>query len=501
MYLQPCSIYFLTVIKKTFSCYFLLLAISSVSFAQSVQLQTTDLSPEIETYESLTQTRAEQPRGKGDWSNYEKTFEMQNTYMVNNDSPVFRSDEVADNRTSFKFNLKTETAMSRSWKFKADVGYLYSAQEQRGYPDPKELYMERRWGNKKFAFGKKKIEWSLMDQYWGLGIWQPRFQWEKIRTQQQGLGGFFFASQAARNWSYTLFASPIYVPEFGPSFELEDGSFQARNPWFAPPVKRVTVEGLYDGEDIYFEIDTPDAREFVFSPSFGAQLKNETKNSTTSLSYANKPINQILLSFEGGALVSADRVQVLIEPEFVRHQVVSLEHSRKIGERVSTWLSVGAESIQSRPTNKENHTYQIWQDSAFVAGYLGYRMGRGTELYASQLFTANTVQADTGKYASPGETFFENRIRYLEASRVGLKTKWGFSKSQLSLDLAGTYDYAVSGGTLLSELRWQNRSNLSLFLQADLIGLTTETAPGKPGSFIETYRANDQLSSGVSYVF
>ena len=186
---------------------------------------------------------------------------------------------------------------SRRKTLNADFNYFYSEAEEDHYFNLREAYSTQRWPRVDLHIGRKKHNWSRADQYWGMGIWQPRFMWSRIRPEQNGLTGFFLQG-SVKNFQWTTFASPFNIPEMGPKFKYQNDQFSSANPWFRAPAPYATVPGVLENKKIIYSLNTPDVEQVALQASGAFQLKWQKGSYFCQMSYAYKPMNQIVRSVD-----------------------------------------------------------------------------------------------------------------------------------------------------------------------------------------------------------
>ncbi len=177
-------------------------------------------------------------------------------------------------------------------------------------------------------FGRKKYIWSVVDEDWNLGAWQPLYMGNYIRPESQGLTGIIseFSTNGART---TFFISPFFIPNIGPSFLVQDGKFESASPWFSIPAQQLMLGG--NPISVYYDIEKPDTRDILYNAGAGGQvfIGNSLAGGWLMASYAYKPVNQlgVAISPRGFDTSGADPALygVKIHPYVQYHQLATLE--------------------------------------------------------------------------------------------------------------------------------------------------------------------------------
>lgn len=93
----------------------------------------------------------------------------------------------------------------------------------------------------------------------------------------------------------TLFASPLFIPSQGPSFEIENGSFIKGNPWFRRPR---SFKFSSEISKIEYQFDRPKETQIVFQTSVGGRFQyTYSDNQMIPLLHIYKPMNELGLSY------------------------------------------------------------------------------------------------------------------------------------------------------------------------------------------------------------
>ena len=65
-----------------------------------------------------------------------------------------------------------------------DEFYFWSQNLNVSYQNPGHRRAARQ---SRLTFGRATRDWSVLDQEWGVGLWQPLFRWDYLRPEQMGL--------------------------------------------------------------------------------------------------------------------------------------------------------------------------------------------------------------------------------------------------------------------------------------------------------------------------
>lgn len=354
-------------------------------------------------------------------------------------------------------------------------------------------------------FGRKKYNWNSIDDEWQLGVFEPRFRWNYLNPNSVGLTGFFFDYE--KEWvQSTVFGSPLYIPEMGATVEENDGKLTSSNPFFSAPPDSLPVFG--QNTPVRYRINTPKAQDIVFHPSAGMTTRFGAKEGVWSRgSYAYKPMNQVLMNYDGYFDLNSNQVNVTIEPRVAYHHVGVLEtgFTRKGTRPWDAWLSVMGDRPVDTPI-PDGQSFQQVKPAVSASSNVGMDVwGKGDlagRVSLSYLHTWGGFANDQGPLAAGTTSLFESRYPYSSAFSVKLRTPLMFDhKQNLSLTSRVVYDFGVNGTLISTDLRYKTSKHWQFGLGTDLIGATKERASGGGADYLYRYQANDRIRGAVGYVF
>ncbi len=362
------------------------------------------------------------------------------------------------------------------------------------------------------SLGRRKHLWSVLDDEWKLGLWQPLARWDELDRKTQGFAGLFVRG-GARPFSANLMLSPIFIPDQGAQSELEDGRVSSQSRWFRPPPRQMIPLGEEQTE-IHYEVAMPSLTEILSQFSFVGQLKwqqeqGKGRGHWISLNVADKPLNQIQLPFEGVLDIAASSdyglTRVVIHPRVYRHRLAGVEWGYG-SEGSQLWASLTREWVETQDLPGE---WFFSPPSGGVYPGLGFRQnwafwglpGIDTRIsyvgfWEDESSLQLSTEGDAGGLAQQGSA----RHPFQEALTWGLSSLWSWSESQsLRLGLDHTYSFSERGSLLSLSLRAQTQPGLFWSLGLDLLGAGAQ--PVSEGGLISQYRHNDRVRAGVTYVF
>lgn len=409
-------------------------------------------------------------------------------------------------------NLEPENPRFISYKVNALAEGSFEAREELYFGVP-EAYIENFDRSIRFSVGRKKRTWSRLDEQFSLGVWQPQLRWDYLAPEQQGLTGLFIDANLTDHLRIVFFTSQVNLPDQGPQYKLEKGSFSSTNRWFQQPHLAVN---LFDGTPfaadapLYYKIDQPSYDSLFLQSSFALGLDYDSPNGFwTHFNVAYKPRNQIHLGIEctncgnvGGP--TPLEITASIHPKIVKHFVATWEMGfDRTDDR--GWVSLTAELPS--PSGFPDRYEEAPLDDVLIAGtayqhYLGNWLGgRPSWLQYSYLRVVEIGSKNKGGMLNQDEVR-SSMDRFPFKNLAGLDWKIRLSqKAKNRVHWTNRYQYAMDeeGGWLSSQLEW-NQGNVIWNFGVDVLGSQVDPASDKAGLFTR-YRANDRVFGGVSYVF
>ncbi|MGZ3797586.1 MAG: hypothetical protein ACXVB1_14540, partial [Pseudobdellovibrionaceae bacterium] len=243
-------------------------------------------------------------------------------------SPSFE----ATQKTNYQFvGLSLKSAPNAEDFLKMDIeGAVAMGAPLLNYLNIAEIYFQNKQAeNENLIVGRKLINWNELDKRWNFGLWQPLFQWNPLNSQQQGLSGIFWQAERDK-YSVTIFASPIFIPNQGPAFEITDGSFVKGNPWFRRPPDSVRI--FQEVTQVDYNFERPDEMQAILQTSYGARLSfGNPDTMLAQLSYMYKPSNELAIGYSGILDTSKLRGIVDLKPQIFYHSLSGIDLSQRLG--------------------------------------------------------------------------------------------------------------------------------------------------------------------------
>lgn len=353
-------------------------------------------------------------------------------------------------------------------------------------------------------FGRKKFHWSLLDEYWNLGLWQPRDRPDYLRPDQAGLVGLSYEGKSG-NFKWIVTASPLFIPDLGPQFSEKNGKIVSASPWFLNPSSQL-VAFKDQRKDISYQLKKPSVKEILFNPGVSSQIKWEGSRSFLQLGYAYKPMNQVMLSYDG--FLNAESVaEVNLEARIAYHHIGTAEVG--YGHNGQSIIASVLSELPDREDLNPLYTHQKTGRSTTL-GLTAYQDISSWRLFGetdSQISigyikTFGGESYDEGELAHPGKSSFEPRFFFREALLFTYQNFYQLSRlNQFKTKFATTYDLVNRDSIFSLDLGFYLNHQWEFILGGDILTTWGEPAVINPNSFASRYQSNDRVRLGVSYAF
>jgi hypothetical protein len=421
---------------------------------------------------------------------------------ISSSSGYFRND-ASSQLPSFDFAVQTGFK-SGTYEGVFNVDDRYSFIESANYIHPNEVNLSTHVGDSTWYVGRTQTPWSNVDKDFQTGLFTPRYMEDKLVAAPSALTGVT-GQVAAGPVHANLFVSPVFIPEFGPQVNVDNGMLVSRNPWFTPPTPSVRLFEQTGTTNVQYGITAPPTAQTIEQLSVVTGLGWEDNGTYIRGTLADKPMNQLLLSFPFKVLTLQDStsLDVNIHARSVRHQLYQMETGHDEDGGWHGHLSFIHEQPDTDPVPSD-WISQTTTPANIYSGGIGYDLARSgpkaTYLGLSFIKVDGGDAADRGPF-SGSTSFFERRYHYTKsvkaefATMLYLKGRTGLRGSTYAL-----YDFDQHGMVWSSAVEYLQQE-MRAFFKVDVMGVIDEASVAVADGFIRTYRANDRVSLGLSYVF
>ena len=420
-------------------------------------------------------------------------------------------------------HASTYSTLGLNYKFLADDDnqeILFHAWGQQSLDDSREVhitvpeaYLGWNTSRSRFhvGFGRRLVDWSLIDREWQLGLWQPLFRWDTLRPDTQGLIGVFSRSQF-ENWEVVAYASPVFLPDQGPQFTLTDGNFQSGNRWFLPPQNQIEI--FKNTSAVYYQLDKPRVEDVIFQTSWAMRLRRGSPENGFwfQLSTTSKPMNQLQLGLEGyhslALTPTVGNTVAVIHTEVVHHRINTLEAGQSWRD-ARLWFSASEEKPGDSEMPDEWDQSPLFNTRVYGA-HVSHRLPF-PGLPNSQV-SWNYIKTEEQKLRTEaqddsliGDGVKDSMQRFPLQQGVGFRWEaqlWNSLRRRLSWSAQYIYSFPDKANWFSAAVRWGFSPRWNWHVGVDVLGVE----PGLDGvieenSIYSKYHQNDRLVGGLTYVF
>lgn len=410
-------------------------------------------------------------------------------------SPTFEASE----RTNYQFvgaHIKSDPFTDDSFKMDISGGVAIGA-PLLNYLNISEFYLQTRQSETEtFYMGRKKMLWNELDSRWDLGVWEPLFKWNPLNAENQGLTGLFWQVDKPY-YTLVLFASPFFIPDQGPSFEIENGEFVKGNPWFRRPPESIRM--WQEATEINYTFERPSESQIVLQNSFGMKMSfGDPQGLRTQLGYTYKPANQLAIGYEGNLNMAELKGDVKLQPQVFYHSLAGGDVSYKWDR-----FRFGVSGMYDKPSKDNNFTEQwthpVFEDAVLLSPFVEWTTGSfGVSLQHLDIFGGEVTEE--GEMADAKRAPLMTRYPYQEATQLAVMGNFSFKRTT---KLAAKVSYTHSEKNKFDLVRMSARlrlSNLWSFI-GEMQMVKAEPATKDNQNEVAQFVNNDRMMLGAAYAF
>jgi len=339
-----------------------------------------------------------------------------------------------------------------------------------------------------FAFGRKWINWSEVDEDWGLGAFNSLDSWDRLRAFSQGLTGIFIDADS-RTFHFNIFASALFLPEITPNVVIENNSFEYFHPQ-AVSAGPEAINLLNRATPLGYNLLIPSLSSIIFRPS--VVLSIETKKISAPLyskvSFGYLPLNYFPMALEASLAIPIDQVVVDLRPRLLSHTLASAEVAYEWNPELNSGLSVLRDQILPEASLPTDYTTAVLGTTTYLSPWIKLK-----NMELSYIYSQGGVSADIGPYANPNQNLFSSRVLYRNALQ--------FKMSLFEFTGKFLHEFSIDANWIALDWNhaWSNHWNS--FVGGDVISAEYNAAPNGGAEFLSDLRALDRIRLGVNYVF
>ena len=351
-----------------------------------------------------------------------------------------------------------------------------------------------------FSLGRQARRWSIGDEYWDLGLWNPLLRWNPLHPVDNGLIGSFFTF-TANQWESNFFVG-LHAPDQNVEIIEKEGRIYSRSRWFSPLPESVPSFNI---NRINYSVDRPHYSDTLVQQSFLFSLKTWSKTPEVfywmKWSFADKPTNHLfhvlnrndrlqVESEKGGELFINQKITIFS----VRQRILSTEWGL---DYKNLSLVFSLENAKMKPASVLPEEYEFVQDQddfTYFSALLKYD-------YLKESFIRLALIQSWFKNVSSSQKVspLTARVKILEGAGVDWQTKlFSHTNRPLFFNLKYQYSFLDKGAWLSAKTIYYMTPKIYTELTMDVLGAFDLS---KTGSFLKKFRHNDYFSWSVAYDF
>lgn len=353
----------------------------------------------------------------------------------------------------------------------------------------------------KIVVGRKKVDWSVLDDYWKTSLWQPKYAIDYLRPESQGLMGAFFEYSRA-DVRFVALTTPLFIPNMGIDIREESGELISDSRWFRKPSNKYDFNGRI--KTITYNLSMPETRSLISRPGVGynVALGDQSQGFWVNQSAGYKPVNDLLLRREGYAQAGEKNVKVVVSPDVTYHSLVSIdlgysfknfriissyiEDSPKLKIPVDEWVIQSLTPMQGYSLMAENNIdYSIIKDLKIQLGYL--RIFGGTINDITSTGERDSFSLFDERFYFYNSMLFKTEGKLFKLFNRDFTTKFSYLR-----------DFDQKGSLINTEFQFYPFQKWAVLFGGDFISVDVEN---DASTFLNQNRANDRVYAGVNYVF
>ena len=301
-------------------------------------------------------------------------------------------------------DLKAIAFLAERSSFTAEAPQAYVASSKE-FSQLHQLTVGRRW-----------YSWSMLDDRWRMGLYNPRFTWDPIYPETIGLTGGFY-SYESKYVSFVAYGSPIAIPERGSTLSIENGQIISPQPLMKPMPNLITGIIGNSQTPIFYSMQMPSVQSMILRPNGAVSLKVRSEGGLFATgNFGYLPIHQADLVLDASLSAANGRVDANILPQFRMQQIAGVETGYQ-GEAFTLWASAQRQTPNTSPMDLTSTmiSNSIGPATLLAAGADFHLLKNDLKLTATVLNIDETQGPSTGTFT----VSLPSRFWYKKAFQVG----------------------------------------------------------------------------------
>lgn len=338
------------------------------------------------------------------------------------------------------------------------------------------------------SIGRKWVDWSQLDENWGLGTFNPLDAWDRLRSKSLGLSGFFYEVEND-DLRLDLFTSYLMLPEINPNVVIENHQFNMYHPQSVSAGPQ-TFELLNRPTPLGYNLLIPNLARILFRPSLALSLSTKKTIDPFSLkfSYGYLPLNYFPMALQASLAIPIDQIVVDLRPRLLSHHVFNGEIAYQMNEETRGGFSMLIDQVINEDVTPSDYTTAALGTVSYWSPWVKFN-----QFKLSHILSYGGISADTGPYANTVHNLFSSRILYRNATQL----QFNFSSFTAKI----LHEFSIDANWIAVDWKHQWSENLSILVGMDVLSAEKIAADSRGAEFLADLRALDRIRLGVNYVF
>ena len=351
------------------------------------------------------------------------------------------------------------------------------------------------------SLGRYKKQWSWLDSYWELGLWNPRNLFDYFNPEELGMLGSTILFKG-NYWSLTSFIGGLFLPNEQTSIgKNKAGSIESKSRWGTPPATNISI--LNKELDAYYWIQKTYLTGVIFQRNYNINFfLGDKEDKWLSLSYAQKPLNNIFYRIKSGISISGASLDSSIYHHALTHQLISIDTGFRWDDW-SVYIGLLDETLDriNLPQNwiVPNIPHTILFYSASIKRDINFVSWNQNSIRLSFLNSWTKQQQHISLIGGTIDSL-------ISLKRLKIKSGWAMdwitnfkwsNKKEIKSFLRYWYDFSNKGGWLQWKLSYFISPQFWFLLECNVLGSENKMKE----NFFTWFGNNDRLSLKVQYGF
>ena len=415
---------------------------------------------------------------------------------------------MAKSQDRLRLNIDEDYRFTTS-SFKTDLSFeLYFADRSMNY-SVGEAYYYFSYYDLDFSIGRKILDWSSNERFWGNNYLNSRRNFTLLDTKREGLLGLHHSSRMPGNFSYDIFFSYFHVPTMNPSVDIKNGQVSSDSEWVALPPTHTSIYGVQ--MPISYYLNRPKLKDLIFKKSLGGRLsyhwdiQDGRQPGRLSAYGIYKPENSLRINAEAGYNYQQEEISAVANPIVNHHTVLGLSAVQEFKNLDRTW-AVSSDLMMIDPNAKIGKDFDTIDPirlketgRSFESNLFTLRPNYDRESYwqgavsrFGERFSYSLHYLKLLSRPLPGDDFYSQANRWINAFGLDIQTT---IDERVDLGLDFKYDFDRKDVLAVAEVGYILNREILLG-----VGLELLRVPGST-SFWTPYRANDTLYVRLGHIF